>query len=130
MMKKRRRTTGAILIAAMVCLVIVTATAGWMVRAALTRTRLVQNHHTLIQRQWLAAAASDRAAARAATEPDYAGEVWQLPEVLDPSAKVDIQITRNPDSQTAQLTMVIHYPPTSSGRTLQREIQVPQSDSE
>ena len=69
---------GAILIVVLVCLMLATAMFVLVVRQALTQRQAMEISQRCLQASWLAEAGLERAAARLAADPKYAGETWTL----------------------------------------------------
>ena len=67
---------GAVLIVVLVCLALATALFVLVVKQAVAERRTIDRSHNTLQSLWLAEAGIERAAARLATEEDYAGETW------------------------------------------------------
>lgn len=77
--RSRRRPTGVILAAVLVALLVVMMLGAALTNAFLARRKLVRESEWQQQGLWLAESAMQRAEHRLATEPDYAGDTWQLP---------------------------------------------------
>lgn len=77
--RSRRRRTGAILATVLVALLVVMMLGAALTNAFLARRQLVRESEWQQQGFWLAESAMQRAAHRLATEPDYAGDTWNLP---------------------------------------------------
>jgi hypothetical protein len=75
----QRRQRGAILIVVLVCLAVAAAMSVVVVRQIAAERHVVQMNHRSLQALWLAEAGVERAAARLAADPKYAGETWTIP---------------------------------------------------
>jgi Tfp pilus assembly protein PilX len=70
------RRRGVILIVVLVCLAVAGAIAMSLLRTAAAARRAAETRLRHAQAQWLAESGLERAAARLAVDPRYAGEVW------------------------------------------------------
>jgi type II secretory pathway component PulK len=66
-------------IVALVCVVVASALMVVVVRRALAESKLGRSEVRRAQSHWLAESGLERAAARLAADPKYAGEVWKVP---------------------------------------------------
>ena len=73
-----RRGRGAVLIVVLVCLALATALFVLVAKQAVAERRAIDRSCHALQSRWLAEAGVERAAARLAADPDYAGETWDL----------------------------------------------------
>ena len=62
----------------LVCLAVAAAISVVVVRQIATERQAVQMNHRSLQALWLAEAGVERAAARLAADPKYAGETWTI----------------------------------------------------
>ena len=69
---------GAVLVVVLVCLMMATALFVLVVRQALAERRAIEMRCGGVQALWLAEAGVERAAARLAADPKYAGETWTI----------------------------------------------------
>jgi len=110
----RGRRRGYMLLAAMICLLLVSLVSTSLLRTALLQYKQVRNQELEAQALWLAEAGIERAAARLARDPNYAGETWQI--TLSPAdkpmpASVTIAVVAKTATQPAQhVTVVAVYP--------------------
>ena len=74
----QRRQRGAILVVVLVCLAVATAMSVVVVKQIAAERQAVQMNHRRLQASWLAEAGIERAAARLAADPKYAGETWTI----------------------------------------------------
>ena len=72
----QRRRRGAVLIVVLVCLAVAAAISVVVVRQIAMERHGVQMNQRGLQASWLAEAGVERAAARLAADPKYAGETW------------------------------------------------------
>jgi hypothetical protein len=75
----RKRRRGAVLIVILVCFALVTVLFTLVARQAFVANRLGERQLWSAQAQWVGEAALERAAARLAADPKYAGETWTIP---------------------------------------------------
>jgi Tfp pilus assembly protein PilX len=91
----QRRRDGAILVVVLVCLAVATAISVVVVRQIAAERRAVQMNYRGLQALWLAEGGIERAVARLAADPKYAGETWPIPAkelAANDSAVVRIQV--------------------------------------
>jgi Tfp pilus assembly protein PilX len=91
----QRRRCGAILVVVLVCLIVAAALSVVVVRQAAMERHAVQINQRNLQALWLAEAGIERAAARLAADPKYAGETWNISAkelAADDNAMVRIQV--------------------------------------
>ena len=84
-----------ILVVVLVCLAMAAAMSVVVVRQMAAERHAVQMNHRSLQALWLAEAGVERAAARLAADPKYAGETWIIPAkelAADDAAVVRIQV--------------------------------------
>lgn len=67
------------LLTVMICLVIALSVGAAVVRTGLARRGQARAEERRLQADWLAESGLERASARLADAPDYAGETWQVP---------------------------------------------------
>jgi len=105
----RPNRRGAAIVCALVCLVMAAALAAVVTRIAVLGWQGARDEGRRAQAAWLVQSGLERAAARLATEPDYAGETWRIPaDVLDGrhDAVVLIEVTtaaENPRQRTVRV---------------------------
>jgi len=122
---RRRGLTAA---AVLVCLLVVTIVSGVLVRLGVAYRDRVRDQERRLQAELLADSGVDRAFARLASKPDYAGETWEIgAESLgrspapdsdkNPAAVVTIRIER-PSAQGEGRVVHVQadYPPDASRR--------------
>ena len=80
-LRQNRRGTrrGVLLAVVIVCLAVASAVLLAVVKTTVTASRQVQTQAWQTQARWLAESGLERAAARLATDADYAGETWRVP---------------------------------------------------
>ena len=86
---------GVVLIVVLVCLAVATAISVLVVRQIVMERQGVQMNQRGLQASWLAEAGVERAVARLAANPNYAGETWLVPAkelAADDDAVVKIQV--------------------------------------
>jgi type II secretory pathway component PulK len=97
-----------------VCLIIVTLVAGAVLKVALSQRDQTRGAEQRLQAQWLTEAGIQRALARLSAEPNYAGEIWEIPpRDLDSSdgARVAITVARAPgDGRNRHVRVQADYP--------------------
>lgn len=69
---------GAVLIVVLVCLALAIGLFVLVVKQAVAERHAIDRSHDALQSLWLAEAGIERAAARLAADPDYAGETWVI----------------------------------------------------
>jgi hypothetical protein len=74
-----RGRRGAMTVVAVVCVIVATTMMVVAVRRTLTESTAAQSDVRRSQCQWLVESGMDRAAARLAADPKYAGETWKIP---------------------------------------------------
>jgi type II secretory pathway component PulK len=67
-----------VLLVILVCFALAAAIFVYLGRLSLTQRSTSQSQHESLQAQWLAEAGVERAAARLADDPGYAGETWTV----------------------------------------------------
>lgn len=123
--RHRRTRSGAALIVALVALAVAGAVSMSMFKTALLRREHLQLAQRRAQADWLLHSAAQRAAARLAADPEYAGETWQ-PSLADLSSRaradVTIQVERAEASPDARgISLAVRYD--EGGRLTQRSRQ-------
>ncbi len=91
----QRRRSGAILVVVLVCLAVAATLSVVVVRQIAAERRAVQMNYRSLQAVWLAEGGIERAVARLAADPKYAGETWPIAAkelAADDSAVVRIQV--------------------------------------
>jgi Tfp pilus assembly protein PilX len=91
----QRRRGGAVLVVVLVCLAVATAISVVVVRQIAAERRAVLTYERGLQALWLAEGGIERAVARLAADPKYAGETWAVPAnelAADDRAVVKIQV--------------------------------------
>jgi hypothetical protein len=66
-------------VAALVCLLVMTLICASLLRTIQAQRALVRNEERRLQADWLAESGLERAYARLAIDPAYAGETWTVP---------------------------------------------------
>jgi hypothetical protein len=103
---------------ALVCVAVASVVMVIVVRRALGEWKMVRLETRQVQCRWLAESALDRAAARLASDPKYAGEVWKIPAgVL--SGKEDGG-KENKDGGGAAVKIEVSTPPNELSRRVVR----------
>ncbi len=72
------RPRAMISVGVLVCLLVMTLICGSLLRLVHSQRALVRNHERMLQADWLAASALERAARRLGDDPAYRGETWRL----------------------------------------------------
>jgi type II secretory pathway component PulK len=91
----QRRRGGAVLVVILACLAMATAISVVVVRQIAAERRTVLTYEHGLQALWLAEGGIERAVARLAADPKYAGETWAVPAgelAADDGAVVRIQV--------------------------------------
>jgi hypothetical protein len=128
---RRPGRRGLTAVAVLVCLVVITLVSGVLLKLGLAHRDQVRSQEQRLQAEWLAESGIDRALARLASDPGYAGETWKLtrrdlglPELPGteegPAAVVTIKVepAGSPGNSAAQLVKVqADYPPDLPRRT-------------
>jgi Tfp pilus assembly protein PilV len=73
------RPQGAVLVVVLICLGLAAGLFAVVVNHVAAERKALQAGITRLQAAWLAEAALERAAARLAVDPKYAGETWTIP---------------------------------------------------
>jgi hypothetical protein len=76
---RRQDRRGVVLVVIIVCLTVAAAIFVSVVRQVAAERQALEGSQRLLQAQWLAEAGIERAAARLAADPKYAGETWTIP---------------------------------------------------
>jgi len=92
-----RVLNGSVLICVLVCLGIASIVSLGSLKTSLTHRRELQRHWQMEQTQWVLEAGWRRALKARLADDQYAGEVWQLPGVLQSDLDASVQITINPE---------------------------------
>ena len=116
--------------AVLVCLLVVTLVSGVLVKQGVAYRRQVRAQERRLQAEWLAESGIDRAFARLAAKPDYAGERWEIAaETLGQPAVVTIEVDP-PSAQNEDRVVRVRadYPPDPPRRIrCTREVVVPKT---
>jgi hypothetical protein len=114
--KHKRVRRGVMTVIAIVCTVVAAAMMVIAVRRALAESRLSQLDVRQAQCRWLLESGLERAAARLAADPKYAGEIWRIPGQ---------SITDRPDPKAQQETAVVRIDVTTpADQPLRRQVTV------
>jgi type II secretory pathway component PulK len=109
------KRSGVVLVAALVLLVLAALICGVLMKVGLTESRQVRHDAQQLQAGWLAESAVERAAAKLAETPDYAGETWELSaDAIGGEWPATVRITvMNAEDETNHRTVRIQadYPP-------------------
>jgi len=100
---------GAVLIVILVCVALAVTIIVSVARSAVVQQQRVRTRAWQLQARLLAESALERAAARLAADPKYAGETWSVPpEALDgrDGAAVQIQVEDLPRASSRRLVRV------------------------
>ncbi len=93
----RPRRRGLTAVAVLVCLIIITMISGAVVQVGLARRDEVRAQERSLQSEWLAESGIQRALARLAADPAYAGETWDISaRELDSADAALVTITVGP----------------------------------
>jgi Tfp pilus assembly protein PilX len=76
--RRPNRRSGAVLVVVLVCLTVAAIMLVVVARQAGIVRRAVERSQSSLQAQWLAEAGAERAVARLASDPAYAGETWRI----------------------------------------------------
>lgn len=108
-MTKHRRTYtprrqpprgGFLMLTALVCVALAVGLAGLLARIAVVDMQYDRTQRHRMQCEWLAEAGVERAVARLAAEPDFAGETWHIaPEQLDGRHAAVVRTAVEPDPE-------------------------------
>jgi hypothetical protein len=136
--KSRRRGLSAP--AVLVCLLVVALVSGALVKQSVAFREQIRTQERRLQAEQLAESGIERAFARLAAKPDYAGERWEISaEALNlpaslapekgPSAVVTIEVERPSAQGDARVVRVrADYPPDPPRRIrYSREVVVPKT---
>jgi hypothetical protein len=132
MIARRRPHTGSILIGVLAALLVVTGIVASMVKSALQARQAVQQQRLVVQTEFLLEAGIQRAVAKLAANPEYAGETWRLDaEILSgfDAAIVKINVSP-PDGETASSVETIAQFPADSPRSVRRSFTFTVSNEE
>jgi len=130
-----KHRAGFILVVAIVCLAMASVVFLAVLRTALAEQDAMRTDAWLQQAGWLAESGIERAAARLAADPAYAGETWNIPADAfrgDDAAVVVIEV-ETPTGQPARRVIRVRadYPdaPRHRGRrSKQRSVQIGPSE--
>ncbi|MCA9246537.1 MAG: hypothetical protein KDA42_05460 [Planctomycetales bacterium] len=113
---------GIILLIVLVVLAVASALVYLRLRQAIQQHRVAQRATLAQQTDWLATAGLDRAAARLAESPDFAGETWIVPGAsLSGIGDAEVDIRVAPSAGAAkQVTVTAIYPRQGSPSTKRR----------
>lgn len=101
---------GSFLVVALVCLVLSAVLIAALLRSTLLLSRQAQVEQQRAQADWLASAGLSRATSRLRSNPDYTGEIWNVPaESLRGSepARVEIQVRTNERNTSHKAIVVV-----------------------
>jgi Tfp pilus assembly protein PilV len=104
---------GAVLVAALVCLLVVTTLLSTMLQTALRSRRQLHRERDLRQTELLLQAGMARAAFQLANQPEYRGEMWNLPAVAivgSGGGQVTIDVSIKSDAQAWHVEVMAEYP--------------------
>ena len=105
---------GAVLLVALICTLVAVMLFGTLLKIAVTGHGQLRNEERRVQADWLAEAGVERAAALLESNPDYAGETWQIaPQEFGGrfSGTVRIVVETNPNQPEHRVVSVqSHYP--------------------
>jgi len=97
--RQNARRRGLTVVAVLVCLILITMVSGAVLKVGLARREQLRSRERRLQAEWLAEAGCQRALARLAIDPSYAGETWEVPardlDSADP-ALIAIVVEREP----------------------------------
>lgn len=122
----RHPRSGAFLIIAMICLLLTSALLGRLLQTASIERRQVRLEADVLQAEWLAESALDRAAAKLSADDSYKGETWTLTakELGGTQAgRAVIRVLPAKSSEQKILDVVAHYPAEGS-HSVQRSKQI------
>ncbi len=74
----RRRRPGFVIIPVLLCFVLITLICGAQLKITIAQREQIVADERRLQAEWLVESALDRAAARLAGSPEYAGETWSI----------------------------------------------------
>jgi len=74
-----QRRRGLTTVAVLICLLVLGLICGVLVKLGVAYRDRVRTEERRLQAEWLAEAGVDRALARLARDPEYAGESWEIP---------------------------------------------------
>ncbi len=107
--KTARGRRGVLLIAVLVTLTLLISLFGYWIRIIVLEQRQMRVQQNALQAELLAESGLERAAARLATESDYAGETWRIDTAQlsgRGEGQVQIEITPVPDQPSARAVRV------------------------
>jgi Tfp pilus assembly protein PilX len=136
--QRRERRPGAALVIALVGLLLVTTISAVLMRLALTQRHQLEREARRQQADWLALSGLQRAIARSAADPAYAGETWAPVSHGDGAAlgrvEIVIRTADGSDSaavQTLQITVDVPDDPVERVRVVRRwNLQAADSSSD
>lgn len=114
---RRIPTPGFALALVLICLTVVTLSLTAMISRVSQGRRQVIQRQRLVQAQWLAESAIDRAVAQWQRDPAYRGETWQLAsEVIGNrgSAQAAVEVEPNSAGTSATIRVTVVYPQQSN----------------
>lgn len=114
--RRRPARRGISLLSAMVALIILSFVTSAVIGQIGTRRGRTEDQSRRAQARWLAEGGAERAAARLAADPTYAGETWAIPEeALDGKHAGEVKIAVAPESAgTRRVTVSARYPKDST----------------
>jgi hypothetical protein len=129
--RKCRKRRGIVLIAVLVVFTIGLTLFGIWTHAALAQHRRLQTEHMRLQTARLAEAGLRRAVLRRASDPQYEGEVWQVPADAfgkSRTARVTIQVNQSAGNRAMIYEAVAQFPASAKRRAqVTKRIEVPSS---
>ncbi len=102
---------GVIVVIALACVAAASVVMMLAARRALDEWKLVRAETQRIQCRWLAESAVERAAARLASDPKYAGEIWKIPASV---------LTGREDGERAAVAIEVDATAKDAGRRVVR----------
>lgn len=110
--RSKCRRSGTVLIAALVCMVVIIGLLGSLFQGSLRARRQLHAERDRRQTEFMLQAGVARAALRLAQEPDYRGEIWNLPAdaiARTSAGQVTINATRDADHRPWEVQVVAEY---------------------
>lgn len=107
------RHRGFAVVAALTCLLIVVSIVGSMVQGAIRARRQMHVERDRRQSEMLIVAGAERAMSRLGSDPEYVGDVWELPSekiVGNGAGRVTCEISPLAGDGSRQLRVVAEYP--------------------
>lgn len=107
------RRRGFAVLSTLVCLLIVVSIVGSMIQGAIRARRQMHVERDCRQSESLLSAGAARAVSRLASDPNFVGDVWQLPSeaiVSNGAGRVTCEISPPTGDGSRQLRVVAEYP--------------------